>query len=159
MHIKSNTLNLTVQEVHDILILAIPEKKDITLEFANQKIINLIFNEADSLKIGLNEHSSDLEDKLLIAIACRLKAEIYMISQLTNDEKNELNQISENQTQNLYQKCKNKQIDINILKVLNRVNLMTPEHIHINSFMFEPLVDMSMNHLVDLYEELKALRA
>ena len=36
---------------------------------------------------------------------------------------------------------------------------MTPEHIHINSFMFEPLVDMSMNHLVDLYEELKALRA
>lgn len=82
-----------------------------------------------------------------------------MISQLTNDEKNELNQISENQTQNLYQKCKNKQIDINILKVLNRVNLMTPEHIHINSFMFEPLVDMSMNHLVDLYEELKALRA
>ncbi|WP_419338248.1 hypothetical protein [Acinetobacter ursingii] len=115
--------------------------------------------EGSLLKIGLNEHSSDLEDKLLIAIACRLKAEIYMISQLTNDEKNELNQISENQTQNLYQKCKNKQIDINILKVLNRVNLMTPEHIHINSFMFEPLVDMSMNHLVDLYEELKALRA
>ena len=31
---------------------------------------------------------------------------------------------------------------------------MTPEHIHINSFMFEPLVDMSMNHLVDLYSEL-----
>lgn len=159
LHIKSNTLNLTVQEVHNVLIRAIPEKTNITLEFANQKIINLIFDEADSLKVGLNEHSSDLEDKLLIAIACRLKAEIYMISQLTDDEKIELNQIYENQTQNLYQKCKGKQIDVNTLKVLNRVNLMTPEHIHINSFMFEPLVDMSMNHLIDLYEELKALRA
>ena len=159
LHIKSNTLNLTVQEVHNVLIRAIPEKTDITLEFANQKIINLIFNEADSLKVGLNEHSSDLEDKLLIAIACRLKAEIYMISQLTDDEKVELNQITENQTQNLYQKCKSKQIDVNTLKVLNRVNLMTPEHIHINSFMFEPLVDMSMNHLISLYDELSDICA
>ncbi len=77
-----------------------------------------------------------------------------MISQLTDDEKVELNQITENQTQNLYRKCKSKQIDVNTLKVLNRVNLMTPEHIHINSFMFEPLVDMSMNHLISLYDEL-----
>lgn len=159
LHIKSNTLNLTVQDVHNVLIRAIPEKTDITLEFANQKIINLIFNEADSLKVGLNEHSSDLEDKLLIAIACRLKAEIYMISKLTDDEKVELNQISENQTQNLYQKCKDKQIDVNTLKILNRVNLMTPEHIHINSFMFEPLVDMSMNHLISLYDELSDICA
>ena len=94
---------------------------------------------------------------LLIAIASRLKAELYMISQLTENEKNDLNQVSENQTQYLYQKCKNKQIDVNLLKTLNRVNLMTPEHIHINSFMFEPLVDMSMNNLVTLYQDLCVL--
>ena len=157
LHIKSTTLNITVQDVHDSLIIAIPEKNNVVLEFADQKLIDLIFNEADSLKGELSEHSSDLEDKLLIAIASRLKAELYMISQLTENEKNDLNQVSENQTQYLYQKCKNKQIDVNLLKILNRVNLMTPEHIHINSFMFEPLVDMSMNNLVTLYQDLCVL--
>lgn len=127
------------------------------MEFSNQKLIDIIFDEANSIQTAVNQHSSDLEDKLLIAIACRLKAELYMISHLNNDEKIELNTVSENQTQHLYQLCKSKGIEINALKVLNRVNLMTPEHIHINSFMFEPLVDMSMNHLVGLYGELTNL--
>ena len=34
---------------------------------------------------------------------------------------------------------------------------MTPENIHINAFMFEPLIDMSMIHLMNLYEEIKSL--
>ena len=67
LHIKSTTLNITVQDVHDSLIIAIPEKNNVVLEFADQKLIDLIFNEADSLKGELSEHSSDLEDKLLIA--------------------------------------------------------------------------------------------
>ena len=157
LHIKSNTQNITVQDVHNSLIVALPEKNNVILEFSNQKLIDIIFDEANSIQTAVNQHSSDLEDKLLIAIACRLKAELYMISHLNNDEKIELNTVSENQTQHLYQLCKSKGIEINALKVLNRVNLMTPEHIHINSFMFEPLVDMSMNHLVGLYGELTNL--
>ena len=33
--------------------------------------------------------------------------------------------------------------------------MMTPENIHLNSFMFEPILDMSLHHLVTLYEEIK----
>ena len=77
-----------------------------------------------------------------------------MIDQISIDE---LNNINKDQTQKLYQLCKEKGIDPITLKLLNRVNLITPEHIHVNSFMFEPLVDMSMNHLVDLYKDISAL--
>ena len=34
---------------------------------------------------------------------------------------------------------------------------MTPENIHINSFMFEPILDLSDNHLKKLYCKLKEL--
>ena len=37
------------------------------------------------------------------------------------------------------------------------VNLMTPENIHINSFMYEPILDMSIRHLKKLYSELNSL--
>ena len=34
---------------------------------------------------------------------------------------------------------------------------MTPENIHLNSFMYEPILDMSDDHLRVLYEEVSSL--
>ena len=42
--------------------------------------------------------------------------------------------------------------------VLQRVVLMTPENIHLNSFMYEPILDMSDKHLRSLYTDAKALQ-
>ena len=42
------------------------------------------------------------------------------------------------------------------LKILTRVGMMTPEQIHLNSFMYEPLVDMSVRELLDLYDKVSA---
>ncbi len=33
---------------------------------------------------------------------------------------------------------------------------MTPENIHLNAFMYEPIVDMSDHHLKKLYAEVEA---
>ena len=41
--------------------------------------------------------------------------------------------------------------------VLQRVALMTPENIHLNSFMYEPILDMSDQHLRKLFQEVQAL--
>ena len=49
---------------------------------------------------------------------------------------------------------KNCQFDSN-KNIIEKVNMMTPEHIHINSFMFEPLIDVSVQHLVELYNNSK----
>jgi hypothetical protein len=35
---------------------------------------------------------------------------------------------------------------------------MTPENIHLNSFMYEPIVDMSDEHLKKLYKNVMALK-
>ncbi|MGG2098282.1 hypothetical protein ABFY41_11990 [Acinetobacter haemolyticus] len=151
LHIKPNTRDIKISDVHDFLINVIHSKADLVLDFKDKFLLNVIFEQAEIVVGSYNEHSIDLEDKLIVAIACRLKAEIFMISKLPVDA---VNSISKNQTQELYKLCKDENFNVETLKLLNRVNLMTPEHIHINSFMFEPLVDMSMNHLVDLYSEL-----
>jgi len=44
-----------------------------------------------------------------------------------------------------------------VVNDLRRVNLITPEHIHINSFMYEPLIDLDKNQIVDLYEKVKSI--
>ena len=39
------------------------------------------------------------------------------------------------------------------VETMERVGLMTPENIHLNSFMYEPILDMSDEHLRKLYQE------
>jgi len=41
--------------------------------------------------------------------------------------------------------------------IMDRVLMLTSENIHINNFMFEPLVDISILHLKQLYVEVKNL--
>ena len=41
--------------------------------------------------------------------------------------------------------------------VVQRVVLITPENIHLNSFMYEPILDMSDEHLRKLYAAVQAL--
>lgn len=44
----------------------------------------------------------------------------------------------------------------NIL-LMNKVSLLSSENIHINSFMFEPIIDMSIKSLVDLFGRVSIL--
>ena len=43
------------------------------------------------------------------------------------------------------------------VSVIEEVNLITPENIHLNSFMFEPLIDISDWRLKDLYNRVTRL--
>ena len=47
--------------------------------------------------------------------------------------------------------------DYDAIEIIGKVCLMTPENIHLNSFMFEPIIDMSDRHLRELYQEVAAL--
>ncbi len=61
-----------------------------------------------------------------------------------------------NQTRRLFEdyekEFENEKANIEILK---RVNLITPENIHINSFMYEPILDMGDIELRELYKTTK----
>ena len=42
------------------------------------------------------------------------------------------------------------------LGILRRMNLITPANIHINAFMYEPILDMGIGELITLYKEIKS---
>lgn len=100
--------------------------------------------------------SSNLENKIVLAIAIRLEAEKHMIRTIA--DRNFLSSIKTNQTAALLAKYrKDPEASAESLRVLDEVTLMTPESIHLNSFMYEPLIDMSDDHLRGLYTKVLAL--
>jgi predicted transcriptional regulator YheO len=94
---------------------------------------------------GLN-----LENKVVLSIAIRLAAEDYMVKKINDAEF--LKTITAFQTTALLQKFVHEfPADTATKKEIDRVILMTPENIHLNSFMYEPILDMSDEHLRKLY--------
>ena len=109
-----------------------------------------------------------LENKIVLSIGIRHKAEEYIIQQIHNYtgqlswRKNKQNyrgtnvefmnfvQNNGNQTRELFNGYKQFG-DADKIKILNEVNIMTPEHIHVNSFMYEPILDMDIVELHRLY--------
>ena len=43
------------------------------------------------------------------------------------------------------------------IRLLDEVCLITPDNIHVNSFMYEPILDMSDLHLRELYKKVRVL--
>ena len=84
----------------------------------------------------------------------KLKAEEFMILRINDDSF--VNAIQKNQTIELYKKYRALFAkEDNKIKTLERVNLITPENIHLNSFMYEPILDMSSDELKKLYDDIK----
>jgi hypothetical protein len=117
-------------------------------------IIDLIDAAADDC---LNDGPGlNVENKVVLAIATRLRAERYIVAKL-----NDLpfwQDITSKQTTVLLRKFK-KQFpgESDAATLLDRVSIMTPENIHLNSFMYEPILDMSDDNLRKLYTAVKAL--
>jgi len=100
--------------------------------------------------------SSHLEEKVTLSIAIRLKAEEFMIRRINDDPF--WHGITSNQTIALIKRFK---LDFpsekETIQLLDQVNLMTPENIHLNSFMYEPILDLSAHHLKRLFSKVIAL--
>lgn len=123
---------------------------------------------------GITTTDTNLENKIVLAIGIRHKAEEFMISAISpyggqlnwRSGRNNVTgsatdflsfvESTKNQTRELlkgYQQFG----DTAKIAVLNEVSIMTPEHVHINSFMYEPLLDMDITELLTLYQRVKTL--
>ena len=155
LHIKTDSLNLTINDLEILFKNILKNKSSLSLNNRDKKVIKLIFELAEDI-ISDKFEFLNLENKIVLSIAIRLKAEQFMIDKISNAT--EVNKIKKNQTIELIKMFKNKFTTENdVIELLEQVNLMTPENIHLNSFMYEPILDMSDDRLKDLYLKLKSL--
>ncbi len=98
----------------------------------------------------------NFENKVVLAIATRLQAERFMAAKINDAAW--LAGITANQTPTLLKRYRDDfPAELANVGVIQRVLLMTPENIHLNSFMYEPILDMSDQHLRRLHAEVVAL--
>ena len=118
------------------------------------KVVDLIVEQADACS---NESGAlKLENKIVLAIGIRLEAERFVIAKIKDDAF--VNAITGTQTRVLIDRFKRDfPTDDKSIGILDRVELMTPENIHVNSFMYEPIIDMADDHLRRLYKDVKTL--
>ena len=133
------------------------------------KVIDDIYSICDSP----DKLDSRLENKVVLAMGIRHKAEKFMISAIdSHSEKlsfsagdQEMISSSDflkrvlngrNQTRKLFDGYKQFG-ESGKVRILDEVNIMTPDYIHLNSFMYEPLIDVDVMELIDLYKKVKNL--
>ena len=152
LHIKNNTKNITIADIKPIYkdILGIEISKEGDKEGEEKVIFKELYKVAEIISNDENSQGNDLnlENKVILSIAIRLMAELHMklfikledqIGKTVSKFKNKFSKDSEKSE---------------LITLLDKVVMMTPENIHLNSFMYEPLLDMSDWHLRELYNEI-----
>lgn len=153
LHLKTDTMTITDNNVIDIV-----KKFNKGCTYArtgtNTPVYSLILATADGIAAEDSVDEVKIENKIVLSIACRLKTEQYLKRQLLAAGLTEADLVvtsiqTAEWTTLLKRHCPN---DPN-RSIVEQVNMMTPEIIHINSFMYEPLIDLSVIHLIDLYRK------
>lgn len=153
LHWKADSHAITVSDLDGIyngLFSATGSSAD-----GHKPVVTLIDDEA---KKCLNAPDGiNFANKVVLAIATRLVAEQFMVDKI-NDPAFVAGIVSK-QTARLLKKYQEVYpTERGAWDVLQRVALMTPENIHLNSFMYEPILDMSDSHLRALYKDVKSLQ-
>jgi len=173
LHQKDNTESINFRDLK-IIYKQYLDKDDFGSIQDTDSVYDAIINYASH--INILEHS--LENKIILAIAIRLKAEEIMKISINNSDilftwNKKVNRAStefsgnniqylifaseeSNQTRTLYNGYKQIPNNENI-GIIESVLLMTPENIHLNSFMYEPIMDMSIDNLNSLYIKLNEI--
>lgn len=156
LHIKDDTDQFKVSDLKILIEKILHDQGNLTLDRPNTIVKDLAYEVAENFAHDASETSS-LEKKVAISIAIRLMAEEFMISKIDDDEF--LRGIKNYQTTRLTKRFKEDYpSERKSIELLDQVNLMTPENIHLNSFMYEPILDMSAQHLKTLFKRVRGIQ-
>ena len=152
LHWKANTKAITVK---DYLIIY-NKLFGTTHSLSNEAdlIHEWIVDEAKLLAgtSGLNE--LDLENKIVLSIATRILAEQQMTDRLRLLKSDPNYWCTKNsQFGSMLGELKTSGISASDLELLECVSVTVSSNIHLNSFMYEPLLDLSVEHLASLFKK------
>jgi len=152
LHWKADSSDFTQNDLDEIYNSVFASSG--TSPKGSELVIDMIQEEA--IKCLKADDGINFENKIVLSIAIRITAERYMAFKI--DDENFMKSIDSNQTPKLLAKFEELFADeVRAIETIQRVTLMTPENIHLNSFMYEPILDMSDDHLRKLYTDVLAL--
>ncbi|GAB0053196.1 hypothetical protein YGH029_05130 [Helicobacter pylori] len=153
LHMKKDTKNIQIQDISKIFdsVFGTGRKKKKIEEDNSKLYFKAIYDIAEEIYNDKNRNHIELQNKIIFSIAIRLKVEEWMLNKLNQEFKSE-----KNQTRELYDATK-KELTDDEKRIIQKILMITPENIHINSFMFEPILDISLDHLYTCLEEVKNL--
>lgn len=151
LHIKDDTKNIKVEQALNVL------KNHIQGYQANinedDNLLDFIYSTCDEIVNANNINPIELQNKIVLSIGIRLKAEEFMLSKV-----NLQNEITKNQIRELYNLTKKQNVINNEQDfIIRKVLAITSDNIHINSFMYEPILDTSIEHLINLYRDMQEI--
>lgn len=148
LHIKPQNLKIDEIYKHINTVASISQSN---IQKCNIDFIDVLFDEANNCIENPCSNDELLTDKVILAIACRLLLEKIIIHEL-GVNKIKMDNIKKNQTRELIKEITPDKEELK--KLGNRVSIITPETIHLNSFMIEPILDLSKDEFVHLYKDL-----
>lgn len=157
LHWKEGTEQITVDDYWAIYTAVFGSDK--TISNGSKTVVALIFEQADAVANNTEQLGLDLEQKLLLSMAIRLKAEKYMTNTLKTHYANPCywSAATSNQFGKLLAEFKDQLPNSEAASILEQVSITVSSNIHLNSFMYEPILDLTKDHLVQLYQGIKNL--
>ena len=154
LHYKTAPLDTAQLMVSDIWGVMSQFLNNTVLRSADEPYIQLLNSLATNILQDNDEVS--LENKLVLSIAARIEIEKFMKAKIIEHE-GTCPDATDNQTRDWYNKAKPYLTNVE-KEAIEEINLVTPENIHLNAFMYEPLIDVSSWNLKALYRKAIALQ-
>ncbi|MDD3041189.1 AAA family ATPase [Bacteroides sp.] len=147
LHYKTTPINTETATLSDLWSIIQPYVNGTAVSFGTESYYDTVQSFATDSLITPDDIS--LENKLIISIAARLRAEKYLKQVIIANE-GSCDDSGSNQMRDWYDKAKG-YLTAGERTVMDDINLITPETIHLNAFMYEPLIDVSIWALNDIY--------
>lgn len=156
LHWKSDTGTITIDGYIDIYNRFFGATYPIN---RNVAMVDTLFNQANQICLATTQTGLNLENKVLMSIAIRIKAEQFMTERIRLKKSDPAYWCQEkSQFGKLYDELITLDANLPERSVLDKVSVTVSSNIHLNSFMYEPILDLSIESLVDLYNKVIALK-
>lgn len=151
LHWKSDTDKITVGNYLDIYNHLFGTTHD---NSSTQPIKDLLFTKAEEICKRTTHDGLNLEDKVLLSMAIRIQAEIFITNELRK-LKGDATYWCESMSQfgGLMKEFSALNPDARGMRTLEKVSITVSSNIHLNSFMYEPIIDLTIDHLISLYKD------
>lgn len=156
LHWKADTDQITVGEYISIYNQVFNTNHDAT---SQEKAIDILYAEAQSICSQASHTGLNLEDKVILSIASRMKGEKFLTDKLRTQKSDPVYWYpgTSDQFRGLLEEYKPIATNAGDVLTLEKVGVTVNSNIHLNSFMYEPILDLTIEHLIDLYSEVDSL--